>query len=219
MSCTDSELTAVPYARRDELRARRASRRKLLLAAADEVFVVHGYHAATMEEIARHAGFSKPTLYKQFSSKLELYLAVLQTHLDALVAGVRAALRSTTDNRQRVRAAVGSYFDFIDRDTQGYRLIFESDITSEPAVQWHTGRAVDACVTAVSEIIARDSGVDRQHARALAVGLVGASQHGARHWLDSGRSLSKAAAVQITADLCWGGLSSVPQRHAEARAR
>lgn len=165
-----------------------------------------------MDEIARRAGFSKPTLYTQFSGKLDLYLAVLQVHLDALVSGLRSALGSTTDNQQRVRAAVASYFDFIDHDTEGYRLIFESDITSEPAVEWRIGIAVDACVTAISDVLAQNSGLDPQHARALAVSVVGASQHGARDWLDFGRRLPKAVAVQVTADLCWGGLSSVPRR-------
>ena len=84
----------------------RDERRGQLLAAASEVFVDRGYHAAGMDEIADRAGVSKPVLYQHFSSKLELYLAVLQRHVDNLVSGVRQALRTTTDNRQRLRAAV-----------------------------------------------------------------------------------------------------------------
>ena len=63
------------------------------------VFVDSGYHAAGMDEIAERAGVSKPVLYQHFSSKLELYLAVLQRHVENLVSGVRQALRTTTDNR------------------------------------------------------------------------------------------------------------------------
>ena len=82
----------------------RDERRGQLLIAASEVFVDRGYHAAGMDEIADRAGVSKPVLYQHFSSKLELYLAVLQRHVDNLVSGVRQALRTTTDNRQRLRA-------------------------------------------------------------------------------------------------------------------
>ncbi|MBF6470173.1 TetR/AcrR family transcriptional regulator, partial [Nocardia beijingensis] len=92
------------------------------------------------------AGVSKPVLYQHFSSKLELYLAVLQNYIDALVSSVRQALRSTTDNRQRVRAAVAAYFDFVDHETQGFRLVFESDLTSEPQVQRRVEQATEACV-------------------------------------------------------------------------
>ncbi len=112
----------------------RDERRGQLLAAASEVFVDRGYHAAGMDEIADRAGVSKPVLYQHFSSKLELYLAVLQRHVDNLVYGVRQALRTTTDNRQRLRAAVQAFFDFIEHDGQGYRLIFQNDYVTEPQV-------------------------------------------------------------------------------------
>jgi AcrR family transcriptional regulator len=162
-----------------------------------------------MEVIAQGVGISKPTLYKHFSSKLELYLAVLQIHLDILVAGVQAALRSTTDNAQRVHAAVQAYFDFTDQEDQGVRLVFASDLMVEPSVQWRVDRAFDACVQAVFDLLARDSGVDPRRVRVLAVGVVGASQLAARHWLESNRPIPKEVAVETTAALCWGGLSQI----------
>ena len=50
----------------------RDERRGQLLAAASEIFVDRGYHAAGMDEIADRAGVSKPVLYQHFSSKVEL---------------------------------------------------------------------------------------------------------------------------------------------------
>src|SRR5215211_8874323 len=82
----------------------RSARRKQLLAAAQDVFVAQGYHAAAMDDIAERAGVSKPVLYQHFPGKLELYLALLDTHCDALIQSVRNALASTSDNKQRVRA-------------------------------------------------------------------------------------------------------------------
>ncbi|MDQ1699322.1 MAG: hypothetical protein QOG34_1185, partial [Frankiaceae bacterium] len=55
----------------------RSARRKLLLEAAQVVFVANGYHAAAMDEIAERAGVSKPVLYQHFPGKLDLYLALL----------------------------------------------------------------------------------------------------------------------------------------------
>src|SRR5579875_3102674 len=109
----------------------RDERRGQLLVVASDVFVDRGYHAAGMDEIADRAGVSKPVLYQHFSSKLELYLAVLQRHVENLVSGVRQALRTTTDNRQRLSSAVQAFFDFIEHDGQGYRLIFENDYVTE----------------------------------------------------------------------------------------
>src|SRR5947209_19495362 len=88
------------------VRLPRTARRAQLLAAAQDVFVANGYHAAAMDEIAERAGVSKPVLYQHFPGKLELYLALLETHVDELVARVRGAMESTTDNKLRVLAAV-----------------------------------------------------------------------------------------------------------------
>ncbi|MDG3008757.1 TetR/AcrR family transcriptional regulator [Rhodococcus sp. D2-41] len=188
----------------------RDERRQQLLIAASEVFVTRGYHAAGMDEIAERAGVSKPVLYQHFPGKLELYLAVLHSHVEQMISGVRQALRSTTDNKRRVRAAVQALFDFVDNDTQGYRLIFESDLMGDPGVQQRVEKATDACIDAVFDVVSADSGLDPYRARMLAVGLVGASQVSARYWLEANRPIPKDVAIDTTAALAWGGLSHVP---------
>ncbi|HVQ99067.1 MAG TPA: TetR/AcrR family transcriptional regulator [Mycobacterium sp.] len=188
----------------------RNERRGQLLFAASEIFVDRGYHAAGMDEIAERAGVSKPVLYQHFTSKLELYLAVLARHVDNLVSGVRQALRTTTDNRQRLGAAVQAFFDFIEHDGQGYRLIFENDNVTEPQVAAQVRVATEACIDAVFDLISADSGLDPHRARMVAVGLVGISVDCARYWLDSDRPISKEDAVEGTVYFAWGGLSHVP---------
>lgn len=188
----------------------RGERREQLLAAASEVFVDRGFHAAGMDEIADRAGVSKPVLYQHFSSKLDLYLAVLQQHVDILVSSVRQALRTTTDNRQRLRAAVQAFFDFIEHDSQGYRLIFQNDYVAEPQVAAQVKVATEACTDAVFDLISRDSGLEAHRARMIAVGLVGISADCAQYWLDSERPISKEDAVEGTVAFAWGGLSHVP---------
>lgn len=196
--------------RRKGNRLPRDERRVQLLAAASEIFVDRGYHAAGMDEIAERAGVSKPVLYQHFSSKLELYLAVLQQHVDNLVSGVRQALRTTTDNRKRLRAAVQAFFDFIEHDSQGYRLIFENDYVSEPQVAAQVKVATEACTDAVFDLISHDSGLDPHRARMIAVGLVSTSVDCARYWLGAQRPISKEDAVEGTVHFAWGGLSHVP---------
>lgn len=188
----------------------RGERREQLIEAASEIFVDRGYHAAGMDEIAEQAGVSKPVLYQHFSSKLDLYLAVLAQHIDIMVSSVRQALRTTTDNRQRLRAAVQAFFDFIEHDSQGYRLIFRNDNVTDPQVAAQVKVATEACTDAVFDLISRDSGLDPHRARMIAVGLVSISVDSARYWLDSDRPVSKEDAVEGTVAFAWGGLSHVP---------
>src|SRR5207253_5880392 len=84
----------------------RSARRQQLLAAAQQVFVAQGYHAAAMDDIAERAGVSKPVLYQHFPGKLELYLALLDTQAEALTAAVTGALASTDDNRERIHGVL-----------------------------------------------------------------------------------------------------------------
>src|SRR5436305_10632504 len=97
------------------VRMPRSARRKQLLAAAQQVFVANGYHAAAMDDIAERAGVSKPVLYQHFPGKLELYLALLDTQAEALSATVHEALAATDDNRERVHGVLTAYFRFVDR--------------------------------------------------------------------------------------------------------
>ncbi|WP_293003131.1 TetR/AcrR family transcriptional regulator [Mycobacterium sp.] len=50
--------------------------RSLLIDAAEEVFGVKGFLAATLDDIARAAGYTKGAIYKHFSTKEDLFLAV-----------------------------------------------------------------------------------------------------------------------------------------------
>jgi len=55
--------------------------RALLLAAARRVFLERGYYAATLDQIADEAGFSKGAVYSRFASKADMFLALLQERI------------------------------------------------------------------------------------------------------------------------------------------
>jgi AcrR family transcriptional regulator len=188
------------------VRLPRTERRAQLLSAAQKVFSANGYHAAAMDEIAEQAGVSKPVLYQHFPGKLDLYIALLESHVDELVRRVQGALASTTDNKQRVHAAVGAFFDFVNGDAGAFRMVFESDLRGEPDVQDAVDRATSASVDAITETITADAGLDEDRARLLAVGLVGLSQVSARFWLAHHSTISQEEAVALTANLAWRGI-------------
>ena len=209
MSSSTPQAPASTGNGRSGTRLPRSARRRQLLDAASEIFVERGYHSAGMDEIAIDAGVSKPVLYQHFPSKLDLYIAVVDSHAEKLVADVNRALLTTSDNRQRVQAAVQAFFDFIDDDNSGYRLIFASD-AMDPAVIRRVDGATEACVDAVYGLVMQDSGMDPHRSRMLAAGLVGASVVTARYWVDASRPVDKSSAVDTTAALLWGGLAGVP---------
>jgi AcrR family transcriptional regulator len=204
-------LTAPSDARPRSIRLPRHERRRQLLDAALEVFVSRGYHAAAMDEIAERAGVSKPVLYQHFPGKLELYLALLDESAEGLLDTVRNALRSTTENKQRVGATFGAYFEFIGGQAETYRLVFESDLSNEPAVRARLDRMQQECAELVSEVVREDAGISDDEAHLLSVAMVGMAQVSARYWLSSHGHITRQAAEQMVARLAWRGISGWPR--------
>jgi AcrR family transcriptional regulator len=188
----------------------RSARRKQLLAAAQSIFVAQGYHAAAMDDIAERAGVSKPVLYQHFPGKLELYLALLDTHCDAIIAKVRGAMTATPDNKERVKGAVKAYFDFVDHESEAFRLVFESDLRNDPAVRERVERVEQGCIAAVTDTVVSDTGLSLDQGQLLASGLVGAAGQSAQFWLANGRRTPKEEAEALVAALIWRGIASFP---------
>ncbi|MDT5026879.1 MAG: hypothetical protein QOE61_3305 [Micromonosporaceae bacterium] len=193
----------------------RSARRKQLLEAAQEVFVAQGYHAAAMDDIAERAGVSKPVLYQHFPGKLDLYLALLDVHCDAIIEKMRNAMSSSTDNKVRVAAATSAYFDFVDHESEAFRLVFESDLRNDPAVRARFERVERGCIEAITETIMADTGLGRERAELLAAGLCGAAEIAARFWLTGGRQIPKSEAEALLSTLSWRGIASFPLQGVE----
>ncbi|GAA0926793.1 TetR/AcrR family transcriptional regulator [Streptomyces thermoalcalitolerans] len=181
--------------------------------------MAQGYHAAAMDDIAERAGVSKPVLYQHFPGKLDLYLALLDQHCEALIQAVRNALASTTDNKQRVRATMDAYFAYVEDDGGAFRLVFESDLTNEPAVRERVDKVTNECAEAICDVIEEDTGLSRAESMLLASGLGGLAQVVARSWLHSDRKVPREQAVQLLTSLAWRGIAGFPLHGSEQRDR
>ncbi len=190
----------------------RDERRAQLLTAALEVFTAAGYHSAAMDEIADRASVSKPVLYQHFPSKLDLYLAVLDIHIDSLIFEIQKAVSSTQDNAGRINATVNAYFDFINREGEAFRLLFESDMSVEPQVRERLARMTYDCAAAFSAVITLDTGLPKEYSMMLAVGIIGNVQSAARHWLERDGKIDRDDAVQLVANLIWRGIGGFPKQ-------
>lgn len=189
----------------------RDERRAQLLSAALEVFTQAGYHAAAMDEIADRASVSKPVLYQHFPSKLDLYLAVLDLHIDSLVFAIQRAIASTADNSLRVKATIDAYFGFIESEGEAFRLLFESDMSVEPQVRERLNRMTYDCAAAVSAVISIDTGLPKEASMLLAIGIIGNAQITARHWLDRDSTMTRDQASTFVTNLIWRGISGFPK--------
>ena len=99
--------------------------RQRLLDAATEVFSRRGFHAASVEEVAETAGFSKGAVYSNFSSKEELFLALLDRHLEQELHAVTSLFASgpeDEDSHQRPRPAPAPFARHLE-ETRTWNLL------------------------------------------------------------------------------------------------
>ena len=193
------------------VRLPRRARRTQLLSAALEVFVAQGYHAAAMDDIAERAGVSKPVLYQHFPGKLDLYLALLDESCDTIISSAARALESTDDNKLRVTAAMHAFYAYVASAEGAFRLVFESDLTNEPAVRARVDRVTIECAKLIAHVIADDTGLPEEQSQLLAVSLVGMGQVSARFWLHGDGSIDQDEAASLVAGLAWRGIRGYPR--------
>jgi AcrR family transcriptional regulator len=167
-----------------------------------------------MDDIAERAGVSKPVLYQHFPGKLDLYLAILDAGIEDLMAAARAALTGTTDNATRVSAMINAYFTFVEDPGGAFRLVFESDLSNEPAVRQRVDAADLALARLSADVIAEDTGLSDDGALLLASGMQGMVQVAARRWLRGGADqVSREEAAELISSLSWKGISGFPLSH------
>lgn len=102
--------------------------RLLALRAGTEVFAVDGLHAATMDEVARKAGYAKPILYRYYPSKDKLFQAVVEAECEHLVQHLFAAYAKAVDLEplEQYRYGISAFVEYAQKSPHGFRLIFQT---------------------------------------------------------------------------------------------
>ena len=83
--------------------------REDILEAAARIFRRKGYHAASMQDIARAVNLQKASLYHHVSSKQEILVALLDRALDLLIEQMQGVLAMDAPPETKLRQAVLGY--------------------------------------------------------------------------------------------------------------
>ena len=79
---------------------------KRMLEAAGTLFARHGFHRASMADIAREAGISRATLYLRFSDKKALLEALAASLITEVLNSAEAAWRADADLAENLEATI-----------------------------------------------------------------------------------------------------------------
>jgi AcrR family transcriptional regulator len=94
-----------------------ASQRTRLLEAIGRAVAERGYAGATIDDVVRRAGVSKATFYEHFADKQDCFLAAYEAASEELLARVREAHASASDDwMERTRAGIHAYLRWLAAD-------------------------------------------------------------------------------------------------------
>lgn len=83
--------------------------RDQILAAAAQIFSEKGFHATSMQDIARAVNLQKASLYHHVSGKQEILLALLDQALDLLIERITTVIAQPIPPEEKLRQAMQAY--------------------------------------------------------------------------------------------------------------
>jgi AcrR family transcriptional regulator len=97
------------------------NRAALIVAAAEELFGRYGYERTSIDDIARHLGIGKGSIYLDFRTKDDILFSVLSNHVDLLKQCMQEKLDSTTSSplstlKEILEQSIGLVYDKVTRD-------------------------------------------------------------------------------------------------------
>ena len=159
-------------------RVPRQVRARQIAELAEELFSERGYQGASMDELARRAGVTKPVVYELFGSKDGLFRACLERSAERLATDVAEAVRAETDPEARLRAGGLAFLRFAADHRLAWQLMMEGRV-SDTATEVRRSQA--ALVVDLLREIA-PAGVDQRELE-VAAHAVNSAYEGVAHWM------------------------------------
>jgi AcrR family transcriptional regulator len=128
-----------------------------ILDAALSVFAEHGIDAAKLEEIATRAGVSKGTIYCYFSSKEELFKAVVRQKVGPLIANADKASATGGSAEDQLKSYLRHQWECLgEQDSEGWIRLCMFELHKYPDLAaFHWDEVVSRSNRILAEIIRR----------------------------------------------------------------
>ncbi|WP_092602984.1 TetR/AcrR family transcriptional regulator [Actinopolyspora xinjiangensis] len=197
-------------ARKERWRGHRQARRAEFVEAAVRAIGNYGPEVG-MDDIATEAGVSKPVLYRHFSDKSDLYLAVGEWGTKLLMERINPALEQEGSARERIRRIIDTYLRVIEEYPELYRFVVRRNFADRPV---HTD-PVTTEKTVIANSLSRLLGeymrsleLDSGGVEAWSHGLVGMVQASGDWWLDR-HSMTRDDLTEYLTKIIWFAIDGV----------
>src|SRR5512143_2008963 len=102
-----------------------AETRRRLLTSARRIFLRQGFHATSLADVAKDAGYTKGAVFSQFENKADLFLALLEERSRERVARLETLRAGPQTAESLVRWLAADWRDHISGDRAWTLLVIE----------------------------------------------------------------------------------------------
>jgi AcrR family transcriptional regulator len=179
----------------------RAVRERQLVELAEALFSERGYQGASMDELARRAGVTKPVVYELFGSKDGLFRACLERSAERLASLVADAVRAEEDPEAKLRAGGLAFLRFAANHRVAWQLMMEGRFSdAATAVRRRQAALVFELLTEMSR-----AGADRRELE-VAAHAINSAYEGVAHWMWEHPDVPLGQLADWTVELLLPGL-------------
>ena len=137
------------------------ARRAQLLDVTKAIVVERGFHAVSIDRVAREAGITRPVVYGHFTNLPGLLEALVEREGERALAQLGAVLPAALgerDPRERLVAALGGYLEAVRADPATWRLVLMPHEGAPRVLHEHISRGRAAVVGQLAAALGTEPG-------------------------------------------------------------
>ncbi len=201
-------------ARRDRWKSHRAARREEFVEAALRALATHGPDLG-MDDVAAEAGVTKPVLYRHFTDKADLFVALGHRGTEILFERLIPAMNREEAPLPRIRKSLDAFFSIIEEYPNLYRLLVRSTFADREIDADIVAEDKEVIANALSSLLGdylRAYRIDSGGAEVWGHGIVGMVQNVGEWWLER-RTMSRDAVVEYLTSTIWAAIDGTMRAH------
>jgi AcrR family transcriptional regulator len=171
-----------------------------------------------MDHIAAEAGVTKPVLYRHFTDKADLFVALGQRGTEILFDRLIPAMNNEEAPVPRIRKSLDAFFSTVEEHPNLYRVLVRRSFAKATVEQDIVAEDKELIANALSALLGdylRSLNIDSGGAEPWAHGIVGMVQNVSEWWLER-RTMNRDAVVEYLTTIIWSAIDGFTRAHGVA---
>jgi AcrR family transcriptional regulator len=168
-----------------------------------------------MDHIAAEAGVTKPVLYRHFTDKADLFVALGQRGTEILFDRLIPAMNNEEAPVPRIRKSLDAFFSTVEEHPNLYRVLIRRSFAKAAVEQDIVAEDKELIANALAALLGdylRALGLDSGGAEPWGHGIVGMVQNVSEWWLER-RSMTRDAVVEYLTEIIWSAIDGFTRAH------